>query len=51
LTTPRAYKREVPVEEALPLIEDTRGVLFDPQIVDVFVERFDEILEIRKFNI
>jgi putative two-component system response regulator len=51
LTTPRAYKREVPAEEALTLVEDTRGVLFDPQIVDVFVERFDEILEIRKFNI
>ena len=51
LTTKRAYKREVPVEEALTLVEDTRGVLFDPHIVDVFVERFDEILEIRKFNV
>ena len=51
LTSKRSYKREVPVEEAYTLIRDTSGVLFDPQIVNAFSERFDEILEIRKFNI
>lgn len=51
LTTKRPYKREIPLVDGLELIQESSGKLFDPQIVDVFSDHFDEILEIRKFNI
>ncbi len=48
LTTKRTYKDEISVENALQLINDSSGQLFDPEIVKVFVENCDEILKIRK---
>ena len=48
LTTPRAYKPDIPVESALQLIRDSSGKLFDPAIVKVFSEHFDDILRIRQ---
>lgn len=51
LTTKRTYKEEVPVQEALQLLVDTSGQLFDPQVVKVFREGFDEILRVRQLNI
>jgi len=46
LTTKRSYKDEIPLEEALPLILNNSGTLFDPTIVQIFEENFDEIVRI-----
>ena len=51
LTTRRSYKNEIPVEDALRLIRDSSGQLFDPNLVNVFVDSFDEILRVRQNNI
>ena len=51
LTTKRSYKNEIPVEDAMRLIRDSGGQLFDPQVVAVFIEYFDEILRVRQNNI
>lgn len=51
LTTKRTYKQEIPVNEAYQLIAENGGVLFDPALVKVFGESFDEIIKVRQFNI
>jgi putative two-component system response regulator len=48
LTTPRSYKKEITVEDALRLISGSSGLLFDPQIVQAFKDDFAGILKIRK---
>lgn len=48
LTTPRLYKKEISVEDARRLIIDAGGHLFDPRVIEVFDEVFDEILRVRK---
>ena len=50
LTTRRPYKIEVPVEKALLLVQETSGEFFEPKVVEVFSDHFDEILKIRKMN-
>jgi putative two-component system response regulator len=47
LTTRRPYKPEMPVDDALALIRSAGGSLFDPQLVRIFVENFDELLRVR----
>jgi response regulator RpfG family c-di-GMP phosphodiesterase len=39
------------VDEALELIVDSGGQLFDPAVVQVFSDRFDEILRVRESNL
>jgi putative two-component system response regulator len=51
LTTRRSYKNEIPIEDALRLISETGGQLFDPKIVTVFIDNFDEITRIRQNNL
>ena len=51
LTSQRPYKTEVPLDKALLLIQETSGQFFEPQLVVVFSDQFDEILKIRKLNI
>jgi putative two-component system response regulator len=51
LTTKRPYKDEISVDEAFQLILDNDGILFDPGLVKVFIENFDEICRIRQMNI
>ena len=51
LTTKRPYKQEIPVEDAHQLILENSGVLFDPALVKVFSENFDEIIKVRQYNI
>lgn len=51
LTTKRPYKDEIPVDEAYDLVLESSGVLFDPQVVQVFRDNFDELLIIRQNNI
>ena len=48
LTTPRPYKKEISVDDALRLITGASGTLFDPQIVEVFQEEFSNILKVKK---
>lgn len=48
LTTRRSYKDEITPEEASKLVQDYSGELFDPSMVKIFVEKFDEIKKIRK---
>jgi putative two-component system response regulator len=48
LTTPRSYKKEITVDDALRLITGASGTLFDPQIVEVFQEEFSNILKVKK---
>lgn len=47
LTSDRPYKPAWPIEKAIALLKDGRGKHFDPQCVDIFFERWDEIISIR----
>jgi putative two-component system response regulator len=51
LTTYRHYKEEIPVEEALDMIVEASGQLFDPELVGLFQENFDKIVQIRQNHI
>lgn len=46
LTTWRPYKKAMRPEEALALIKTSSGVLFDPKVVSIFVNKFDDLLAI-----
>ena len=48
LTTKRPYKKKVSTAEAYKLIIESSGVLFDPDIVEVFKSNWEEILTINK---
>ena len=45
LTTDRPYRKAWSYEEALEYIKEQRGKKFDPQIVDILIAYFDEIVE------
>jgi len=47
LTSKRPYKDPFPVEVALDIIREDRGKHFDPDVVDVFLENIDEVLQIK----
>lgn len=47
LTTKRAYKELISDEQALQLIKESSGVMFDPQLVKVFEAKFVEIRKIK----
>jgi putative two-component system response regulator len=46
LTTQRPYKTPKQPDAALALIKASSGSLFDPQLVSLFVDRFDEFLSV-----
>jgi len=48
LTTPRSYKKEISVDDALRLVVGASDSLFDPQIVQVFQDEFQNILKVKK---
>jgi putative two-component system response regulator len=48
LTTRRSYKEELDDLEALRLIVQSSGSLFDPRLVRVFEYRFDDIIKAKK---
>jgi putative two-component system response regulator len=48
LTTPRPYKKEISVEDALRLIVGASGSLFDPQVAQAFKDEFPGILKVKK---
>ncbi|NNM27267.1 MAG: response regulator [Phycisphaerales bacterium] len=46
LRSERPYKKPFPLEKCFNIITEGRGTHFDPQLVDAFVDRFDEITAI-----
>lgn len=46
LSTKRVYKDAWPMDEVLDYFREQRGVQFDPELVDVFLDNFDEVLEV-----
>lgn len=48
LTSKRCYKPAWPIEKAIDLIKETRGVHFDPAVVDVFLAELSTVLEIKR---
>lgn len=48
LTTKRAYKTEIGVEDALTLVQEASGQLFDPSLVKVFSDNFVDILKTKE---
>lgn len=47
LTSERPYKKAWPVEDAVALIKKERGHHFDPRLVDLFLEKLPELIEIK----
>jgi len=47
LVTPRPYKNLLDEKDAYELIVDSKGVLFDPKVVEVFKNKFEEIVSIK----
>lgn len=48
LLSRRVYKEPWSIEEVVKYYEEQRGKIFDPKIVDVFLENIDKIVEIRE---
>lgn len=51
LTTERPYKKAWPIEEAVDYIKSQRGLHFDPNLVEKFIEILPEMLKIRDYYI
>lgn len=47
LVTPRPYKNLLDEKDAYELIIDSKGVLFDPKVVEVFKNKYEEIVSIK----
>ncbi len=48
LTTKRSYKKEVSDDQAFELIRSSKGKLFDPKLVDIFVDKYPKFMSIKK---
>lgn len=48
LVSSRPYKNPYPIDVALEIIRKERGTHFAPDLLDLFVERLDELLEVRQ---
>lgn len=48
LTSARPYKPAWEIERAVTFLREQRGAHFDPRCIDVFLDRFDEVLAIRQ---
>ncbi|WP_028864772.1 HD domain-containing phosphohydrolase [Psychromonas aquimarina] len=44
----RSYKKSWPEEKILAFIKEQSGIKFQPRLVDIAVQNFDEIMEIRR---
>jgi len=47
LCSKRVYKDPFPDEKVLQILEEGRGSFFDPQILDVFLGKLDEVRQVR----
>ena len=48
LTTPRPYKQAIDANDAKRMIENSKGVLFDPGVITAFSKAFDAMLKIKE---
>ena len=48
MTSHRVYRPALEVEEAVAFLESQREQMFDPKLVDIFVEKMDAVMEIKK---
>jgi putative two-component system response regulator len=48
MTTKRPYRSAFSPEEALATMREGRGAHFDPRLLDLFMGRLDEVLEVRE---
>ena len=48
LTSRRPYKDSFSIEKSLKIMEEGSGKHFDPQLIDIFFDNIDDILEIQK---
>jgi putative two-component system response regulator len=48
MTTARPYRPAIPPEEALAVMRRGRGLHFDPRLLDLFMDRLPEVLEVRE---
>jgi putative two-component system response regulator len=46
LTSDRVYRRAMPVQRAVEILQQDRGAHFEPRLVDAFLTEFDDVLEI-----
>ena len=46
LVSERCYKKPIPHEEAVKIIESESGTHFDPKLVDVFLHHQDEFKDV-----
>lgn len=51
ITSNRAYRDRIPVETALDLLKESRDLFFDPRLVDIFENSFEEVMKVRNENI
>jgi putative two-component system response regulator len=47
LTSERPYKKAWAVDDAVSFIKENSGKHFDPTLVELFIDRLDEIIEVR----
>ncbi len=48
LTSKRSYKNLTSDQDALKMIKDSSGILFDPQVVKVFDSHYNDLLKLKK---
>jgi putative two-component system response regulator len=48
LTRDRVYRAALPLDTAVDVMVRDRGGLFDPQLLDLFLERLDDVLDLTK---
>ena len=48
LTSERPYKKAFDVDRAVGIIKEGRGTHFDPELVDIFSDNFNQVVEITK---
>lgn len=46
LTSERPYKKAWPVEDAIALLKDQKGKHFQAELIDIFLEKLDSVIEI-----
>jgi putative two-component system response regulator len=48
LTSERPYKKAFSNKEALSIMKEGRGVHFEPQLIDLFIDNLDEVYSIQE---